>query len=69
MTNGWKKKKKKIVMTHHRDPWDQGVKEENDEEDGITRPFRGSSFGLTSEDWLREFDEIRHEMKHVSEET
>ena len=29
MTNYWKKKKK-IVMTHHGDPWDQGVKEEND---------------------------------------
>ena len=33
------------------------------------RPFSGSSFGLASEDWLREFDEMRHEMEHVFEET
>jgi HSP20 family protein len=32
-------------------------------------PFSGSSFGLASEDWLREFDEMRHEMEHVFEET
>jgi hypothetical protein len=33
------------------------------------RPFSGRSFGLASEDWLREFDEMRHEMEHVFEET
>ena len=32
-------------------------------------PFSGSSFGLASEDWLRGFDEMRHEMEHVFEET
>ncbi|MDQ3968598.1 MAG: Hsp20/alpha crystallin family protein [Thermoproteota archaeon] len=32
-------------------------------------PFSGSSFGLAPEDWLREFDEMRHEMEHVFEET
>lgn len=33
------------------------------------RPFGGRSFDLASEDWLREFDEMRHEMEHVFEET
>ena len=32
-------------------------------------PFSGSSFGLASEDWLRGFDEMRHEMEHVFEDT
>lgn len=32
-------------------------------------PFSGSSFGLAPEDWLREFDQMRHEMEHVFEET
>jgi HSP20 family protein len=32
-------------------------------------PFSGSSFDLASEDWLRGFDEMRHEMEHVFEET
>src|SRR5687767_9433964 len=32
-------------------------------------PFSGGSFGLASEDWLRGFDEMRHEMEHVFEET
>jgi HSP20 family protein len=32
-------------------------------------PFSGSSFGVASEDWLRGFDEMRHEMEHVFEET
>ncbi len=32
-------------------------------------PFGGSSFGLAPEDWLREFDQMRHEMEHVFEET
>src|SRR3712207_5417055 len=32
-------------------------------------PFSGRSFGLASEDWLRGFDEMRHEMEHVFEET
>ena len=32
-------------------------------------PFSGSSFGAASEDWLRGFDEMRHEMEHVFEET
>jgi HSP20 family protein len=32
-------------------------------------PFGRSSFGLASEDWLRDFDEMRHEMEHVFEET
>jgi HSP20 family protein len=32
-------------------------------------PFSGSSFDLAPEDWLREFDEMRHEMEHVFEET
>jgi HSP20 family protein len=32
-------------------------------------PFSGSSFGLASEDWLREFDQMRDEMEHVFEET
>ncbi len=33
------------------------------------RPFGGRNFNLASEDWLREFDEMRHEMEHVFEET
>lgn len=32
-------------------------------------PFSGSSFGLAPEDWLSEFDQMRHEMEHVFEET
>ena len=32
-------------------------------------PFSGSGFGLAPEDWLREFDQMRHEMEHVFEET
>lgn len=32
-------------------------------------PFSRSSFDLASEDWLRGFDEMRHEMEHVFEET
>jgi hypothetical protein len=32
-------------------------------------PFSGSSFGLAPEDWLREFDQMRHEMEHLFEET
>ena len=33
-------------------------------------PFSGSSsFGLSSEDWLRGFDEMRHEMENIFEET
>ena len=32
-------------------------------------PFSGSSFGAASEDWLRGFDEMKHEMEHVFEET
>lgn len=32
-------------------------------------PFSGSGFDLASEDWLRGFDEMRHEMEHVFEET
>ena len=32
-------------------------------------PFSGSSFGLAPEDWLREFDQMRHEMEHVFEQT
>jgi hypothetical protein len=32
-------------------------------------PFSGSDFGLAPEDWLREFDQMRHEMEHVFEET
>jgi hypothetical protein len=32
-------------------------------------PFSGSNFGVASEDWLRGFDEMRHEMEHVFEET
>ncbi len=34
-------------------------------------PFSGSSssFGLSSEDWLRGFEEMRHEMENIFEET
>jgi HSP20 family protein len=32
-------------------------------------PFSRSSFGLASEDWLREFNRMKDEMEHVFEET
>ena len=31
----------------------------------LREPFRAVSFRLASEDWLREFDEMLHEMEHV----
>src|ERR687893_1946777 len=32
-------------------------------------PFYDNRFSLTPEDWFREFDEMRHEMEHVFEQT
>jgi hypothetical protein len=36
---------------------------------GYMTPFSDNRFSLTPEDWFKDFDEMRHEMEHVFEQT